>query len=152
MKALKLVSEPVDINIKEATLLSEEEYARAQNVIPHIYDWWWLRSPGIFRNDAVYVDTDGSLYESSVSGTNIVVRPALKTSNLEILCLKTGDSVEIAGVVWIKIAEDILLCSTSVGCTCFRKDWEAPDANDYEASDIKKWLEKWVKETGLINT
>ena len=31
-----------------------------------------------------------------------------------------------------------------------RKDWKAPDANDYEKSDVKIWLERWASEKGIM--
>ena len=38
--------------------------------------WWWLRSPGSFRNSAAYVYLDGSLLDSGVNSESVVVRPA----------------------------------------------------------------------------
>lgn len=42
--------------------------------------WWWLRSPGLDRNDAADVDRFGVVFESGScvsSGVSIAVRPAL---------------------------------------------------------------------------
>lgn len=39
--------------------------------------WWWLRSPGYSQSRAADVNTDGSLYSSSVSLDSGSVRPAL---------------------------------------------------------------------------
>jgi hypothetical protein len=38
--------------------------------------WWWLRSPGYFRNSAAYVIDDGALSYFSVDSDNGSVRPA----------------------------------------------------------------------------
>lgn len=35
-----------NINLKEITLLSIEEYENNKDLIPFLSDWWWLRSPG----------------------------------------------------------------------------------------------------------
>ena len=41
--------------------------------------WWWLRSPGIFDNNASIVNADGGVYLSGrfVDGNHVSVRPAL---------------------------------------------------------------------------
>ena len=43
-----------------------------------------------------------------------------------------------------------ILTDMDNGEVSFRKNVNAPDANDYEASDVKKWLEKWAKNKGVI--
>ena len=144
------VLEEQDIKIKELTLLSEKEYLDAkENVPPTKGWWWWLRSPGDIRNYAAYVDVDGSLYGSRVDYDSGCVRPALRISNLESSNLQIGDKFDLVGCVWTVISEGIALCDNSVGKTCFREDWEAGDANNYDASDIKKWLANWAEEHGI---
>ena len=59
-------------------------------------------------------------------------------------------ATELAGHTWTVIADDLVLCDDIVGYACFRKDHNAKDANDYEASDVKKWLENWAVENGIV--
>ena len=52
-----------------------------------------------------------------------------------------------AGHTWRLINENTAVCSEGFNCSIpFRKEWNAPDARDYEKSDAKKWLEDWVDE------
>ena len=144
-----------DISIKEITLLSVEKYERCKEYIKPINGWWWLRSPGHIPHYAACIDDYGSVDTCGnfVSVDVEVVRPVVvlrlsesKTPNLQI-----GDNFEMAGFSWTMIADDMALCDTGVGQTAFRKDWQADDANVYEASDVKKWLERWAKERMIVN-
>lgn len=146
-----ITHEPMDITIDEITLLSVEEYERCKEHIPAVNDWWWLRSPGYYGYYAAYVTIDGSVLNLNwVNYDNVSVRPVVvlrlnhKYANLQI-----GDKLDFAGHVWTMIADNMALCDEGVGYTCFRADWQAPDANDYEKSDVKKWLERWAKEKGI---
>ena len=145
-------TEPIELEITEIALLSKEEYEKAKENIPMLPCWWWLRSPGGRSINAAYVDIDGWVYDHGyyVDIDDYAVRPALKTRNLESTNLQIGDKVQLAGYTWTVISDGIILCDEAVGNTCFRKDWKAPDANVYEASDIKKWLENWAKEKGIV--
>ena len=141
------------LNVTAITLLSIEEYKAAREYIPLIEGWWWLRSPGGNNNFAAIVLHDGWVrtYGNSVLRTDGAVRPALIISNLVSFDLKPGDRlIDYAGYDWTVIYENMALCDTSVGSCYFRKDWKAPDANDYNKSDVKKWLENWAKERGII--
>jgi hypothetical protein len=146
------INEP--LKVTGITLLSLEEYEQAKKHIPMIRGWWWLRSPGGSSNSAAYVMNDGwvDTYGNGVDYTNIVVRPALLISNLDSFNLKLGDRiVDFCRCDWTVIPGNMVLCDTGVGTHCFREDWGAPDANDYEKSDVKAWLENWAKERGIIN-
>lgn len=55
----------------------------------------------------------------------------------------------LAGYTWTVISDKYILCDRIVEKTPFRQDWEAPDANVYEKSDIKRWLENWAQEKGI---
>lgn len=146
MKAYKKIVkwEDVDIEIKDITLLSTEAYEACKDIVPNIAQWW-LRSPGNNCITAASVDCDGNIYYigRSVYGGDRAVRPALifKSSNFQI-----GDKIKVVGYDWTVISDNMMLCDDVIGHTYFRKDWRAEDANVYEKSDIKKWLEKWLKE------
>lgn len=147
---LKVVHEPVEIEIEEITLLTAEEYVDAKDVILHRYESWWLRSPGLCRGRVAYVGIDGGLYDRNVANyENLYVRPVLKVKDLESSGLEISDRFEIASRLCSVISPRLILFDDFVGKTAFRKDVNAKDANDYEQSDVKKWLEKWAKEAGL---
>lgn len=38
------------------------------------------------------------------------------------------------------------LCDNIIGKCVFREDWKAKEANEYEASDVKKYVDKWFNE------
>ena len=120
--------------------------------IPLLDDWWWLRSPGYDSNSAAYVYLGGSvLYIGHLVCNDYgAVRPVVVLRlNPESVNLQIGDKLHFAGYAWTMIAPDMALCDDVVGQTCFRKDWQAPDANDYEKSDVKVWLEKWAQDNGI---
>lgn len=61
-------------------LLSKDEYEKYQKEIPRIKDYWWLRSPGHFTDNAMYIINDGVINDcgSGVGLVNLGVRPALR--------------------------------------------------------------------------
>ena len=145
-----VIKESQDIQIKEVTLLSREEYNANIDLIPPANGWWWLRSPGSRQYYAAFVDICGSLnYYSYVSDDRGGVRPALRICN-PYSSLVPGDKFDLAGHVWTVISDELALCDESIGETSFRFDTNASDANIYEKSDIRIWLENWAKEKGLI--
>ena len=151
MKAKKIIktTETIELEIAEITLLSKEEYEAAKEYIPAVNAWWWLRSPiANLSMSAGIVDYDGWVFNFLVDDYN-GARPALKIRNLESVNLEIKDQIQLAGYTWTVIADSIILCDQIVGTTTFREDWQSPDANVYEKSDIKAWLEDWAKEEGI---
>ena len=151
MKAELITTKPIDIEIKGITLLSIEEYEAYKEHIKSVNYWWWLRSPGYDSFLAAIVNSDSSVYNFgySVDYDRDAVRPALifsrDSSNLNI-----GDILIIAGYEWTVISDNLIHCNDSIGKCPFRKYWKAPDANIYEASDVKKFVEKWATEKGIL--
>ena len=141
-KIIIIKEKEIDIDVREITLLSVEEYEAYRENIKSIANWWWLRSLGntghslfyIFENGIVR--DDGGVYNSYGS-----VRPALilNTSSLQI-----KDKFELGGKLWTVIGEEIALSDEEFCKMAFRKDWKAKDANNYAASDIKKYLDNWL--------
>ena len=144
-----VIEEERKIEIDEITLLSLEEYETYQNAIPKIAAWWWLRSPNasIVAN-APDVDNDGLIHTISVTSDD-GIRPALRIKNPESFDIGIGDKFRLAGDMWTMIGDGLALCDDVVGNCAFRKNWKAQDANIYEKSDIKKWLENWAEENGI---
>ena len=149
-----MVEQEIDAQISEITLLSKEEYILAKEVIRPIRDWWWLRSPGYYQRPAAYGAYYGTFGRYHVDTDCGCVRPALRIRNLKSSNLKVNDKLQIAGYVWtvvIETADEIIaLCDSSIGRTAFRKNWEAYDANNFEKSDVKKYLYKWAEQKGII--
>ena len=107
--------------------------------IQHIDVSWWLRSPGGIQDFAAYVNPDGSLYLSYVFSSFEAVRPALKFNAQN---LRVADRFISFGYSWKVIEDGIALCDDVFCRMAFRKDWQAPDANDYTHSDIKTYLDR----------
>lgn len=133
-------------DILEVTLLSIEEAIKIPKEIQKAECSWWLRSPGISDRLVAFVFGDyGYVYAfGSNIGLELGVRPALKLKSSH---LKSGDSFSYRGYDWDMITDDMALCKTIVGECAFREDCGAADANEYESSDIKKWLVNWWKES-----
>lgn len=155
MQIQKLVPQTENIEISEITLLSVVEAKAVSRAQLNIGSRWWLRSPGR-PTCAARVLNDGKVnligyyvYDSRGTG----VRPALRISNLGTSNLNVGEKFSAGGETWTVISKDLALCDRVVGHTCFREeDWRAPDANVYEKSDVKKWLENWALEKGIYTT
>ena len=132
---------------KTATLLSVDEarklLSKRDREYPH---WWWLRSPGYSRNCAAYVNRGGSVDYGGfdVSYGSGCVRPALKI-NLESSGLTIGDTFSFGGKTFKIISDELAFCLEDIGTHCFRKDWKAPDANVYEVSDVKRFVDAWFE-------
>lgn len=139
-----LTEKDVDAFIDGITLLSVDEYEKVRDYIKPIDSHWWLRSPGISCYFVVIVlnncDIDdiglGVDFESSI-------RPVLKLKSSD---FQIGDSFQFGGYTWAVISNDYALCDTTFCKMSFKKDWRAQGANDYEKSDIKKFLDKWYTE------
>lgn len=130
------------------TLLSLEEYQELEPNISLLNRLWWLRSPGFDDISAAFVIGAYGFFNviGFIVGLAFGVRPALvlESSNLQV-----GDNFEFGNHTFTVISEKYALCNDSIGDHCFREDWKAKDANDYEKSDVKKYIESWAKEHGL---
>ncbi len=139
-------------NIKGITLLSAEEYEQFKNNISSHNHMWWLRSPGrsLFHGDdrrAVIVQDNGiadTYCGAPVNFGQVAVRPAL-IINPESSSLKIKDEFEFEKHKWTVISDTYAICNDTIGDHCFRADWEAEDANDYEKSDVKEFIEDWLE-------
>lgn len=145
VKKYVVKEEDTNVTFYGITLLSKEEYLDNANLISNNANWWWLRSPSIRHSLAEYVNDDGSLGYNYVDGVGGCVRPVL-IGNLKSSNLERGTKFNLAGRTWTVLNDELALCDESVGKTYFRKDWQAADANNYDTSDIKKWLYNWAEE------
>ena len=138
-------------DIREITLLSIEEAEKVPQELRMLEEngylcWWWLRSPGYDSRHAASVNRDSSVYYNGdhVGTVDICVRPALKTENLS-FDLKKFEKAKMFGHTWTAVTKDLVLCDDSLGKMAFRKDYDTPNANNYEKSDIKAWLGDWLE-------
>ena len=144
-----------ELEIAEITLLSAKEAGSLLTEKQGLSDsYWWLRSPGNYPDCAAYVDCGGKVRAGGTDVDNIDfgVRPALRFSNPESSNLVPGDSFEAGGERWTIIDDNLALCDRIIEKSVFRTDTNAPDANDYEKSDVKTWLENWALEKGIYTT
>lgn len=141
----------VNLNIVGATLLSIEEAEKLPLELRKYNLWWWLRSPGHSSYEAAIVYLDGSVdhYGYFVDISMGAVRPALQIKNLKSSNLQIGDVFKFGENEFKIISENIAFCLTEIGNHCFRKDREAENANDYDRSDIKKYVDNWFESACL---
>lgn len=145
LKAIRKTEEEVSLKITGATLLSIEEAEALPNYLRRYHNcWWWLQSPGYGSDHTAVVGSYGSVFGSGnyVCYDNGVVRPALKIKNSN---LKIGDSIFFGDKEFEIISEELAFCKSDIGNHCFREKWKAKDANDYEKSDVKRFVDKWFE-------
>lgn len=104
-------------------------------------------------NYVMTVDSDtGKVFVPGIFVDAIcAIRPVLIVSNL-MSRYAIGDTVEFgdAGFAYTVISENKVLANFSLGQMRFRREYTAADANDFEKSDIKRWLDDWAKNERLI--
>lgn len=151
MNVKRMVEQELDLDIVGATLLSVEEAMPVPRSVRTIGDWWWLRSPGSDDYDVAFVYELGCVFASGCSASlgSGCVRPALRISNLKFNNINIGDKIEVKDMTFKVISDTLALIDKPIGRCAFRKDCEAPDANEYEKSDVKKFVDEWFNE--LIN-
>lgn len=145
VKWKRIVEGTCDINIGGITLLSVEEHEACREHVPPFNDIWWLRSPGYNSKYAASVSRNGNAFSSGINvDYDLAVRPALKLAGLKSANLQIGDWFRLFGHDWTVVSDTHALCNDSIGESPFREDYEAEDANNYETSDIKMFVEKWL--------
>ena len=144
IEKLTTVTETAELDFDGITLLSLEEYKEFKDRIPIRGFWWWLRSAGgkdIKRADGVNQlgYSDSCIVKFPHGG----VSPVLRIKNFESSVLKIGDRFKLKNHTWTVISNDYALCDDSIGDCPFRNKCFEPDANDYEKSDVKEFVERW---------
>jgi len=149
MKVNKIIKSTVEeeLEITGATLLSVEEvieYLTEEEI--EYNDMWWLRSPGTYSDYVACVNYDGYIYNygNYVNDRTNYVRPALQIKNLESSNFKIGDIFEIGNYEFKIISKNLAwMYEQDIGCCAFNEDFEK--GNDYETSDVKKFVDKWFR-------
>lgn len=143
VKKIITVTKSVDFDIVSATLLTVQEAKQLpQEILTAAHDSWWLRSPGdedryaacVFGEDAHIYD-DGEYVDMRLG-----VRPVIIFKSSE---LGVGDKFKAFDYEWTVISSNMALCNNVIGRSPFCKAWKASDANDYEKSDIKEYVDNW---------
>lgn len=145
MKVEKIITETQDLEITGATLLSTEEFEQVPQRLRGHSHWYWLRSKGPINSIAASVNIGGFAYDGgrTVYCNSGAVRPALIIENLESSGFQIGDVFIFDGKEFEIIDDDVAFCLEDIGACAFREDWRAEDANDYEKSDVKKFVDDW---------
>lgn len=153
LKEIKTTKEEC-INIIGVTLLEKEDYLVNKDIISFLGERWWTRTPADFGDHTCVEVIEDPNY--TIAGVNsfIAVRPALIVSSVSSRLVKKGDKYLLGEMSWTAItgvnSNILLLADESIGRGQFRAGVRAADADDYEKSKIKKWLEEWYEDF-LIN-
>lgn len=149
MLVKKHTAEGVNLDITGVTLLSIEEAEELPFKFRKYTSRWWLRSPGYNSYYAAFVYSNGSVddFGDYVDLDSNMVRPALQIKNLESSNLKIGDVFYFGGKPFEVISNNLSFCLDCIGFYCFRRDCEASDANDYNKSDVKKYVDDWFNQS-----
>ena len=135
-------------DISEATLLTAEQAEFLLTEKDRKYkDYWWLRTPGKETYNAADVSWDGeiSLFGSNTYYSDDVVRPALVLKDLNGLIV--GETFMFGGKPFKIISNSLAFCLGDIGKHYFRQDCEAADANIYEKSDVKRYIDFWFEKS-----
>lgn len=133
------------LKVTGVTLLSTDEYQINKEFIIPLGLKWWLRSPSSDLSDLVgTVYENGRVYYTVTDVDTCYVRPVLKC-DLEALGIKPGEKLKIKNQKYIALIGNYLLKLECICNSAFRLDYEADDANIYDASDIKKIVETWYQ-------
>lgn len=149
MTAKQIIYKDMDIDIKGITLLSREEFEKNKEWIPATLNKtkWWLRSKGCCDDYACYVDSNTNLIcDDGYIDLAKDVRPVLlfKTTAE----INPGDEfILFARYCWVVLETTLngnfmAISLESIGRPYFN---EYGKSNDYENSEIKKYLEEKLK-------
>jgi len=143
----RVIARETDLEITGATLLTVEEARELPEMLRKRSYWWWLQSPGKDSSHVAHVGFDGNInnYGADVDNYYGGVRPALIISNFESSGLKIGDMFEFGDKQFEIISDNKAFCLGCITSMAFREDWRAPDANDYEKSNVKKRIDVWFE-------
>lgn len=131
--------------IETIYLLSIQQAERLPGYILAIGDSWWLRSPGTFCGTAE-VDENGNINYSGlrVDYNCLGVRPVLTVKDLDSLNFEIGETVKVLGLLAQYIGNNSVLLCKSIAKHKFDSK-----SSDYETSEIKQFIEEWLKERKL---
>lgn len=135
----------MQIKVLGATLLSHNEYDANEYYIIDKDFIWWLRSGVNTCSYKVYCVSSGSVSMIGVNYKHFGVVPALILEDKDI---KAGSKITYAGQKFTVLHDGLALSNKIIHHMAFRNDINADDANIYEASDVKKWVDAWFNRNG----
>ena len=160
MKVKKIIKDTIkesDLDIIEATLLTVEEAKQIPERLRKYNTFWWLKSVGypagypseLLCNSVAAVDYKGSIHSKgfNVHIQYFAIRPVLIISNLNSSGLKIGDVFKFGGKRFEIISNDKAFCLNNIGQCAFRKGSGTSDMNEYEKSDVKKYIDEWFEKS-----
>lgn len=134
--------------VKEATLLSFEEYEKYSSLIPNVklYDTWWLRSfeDELYADIGAYNGLSGIAYHKDFE----YLRPALKIQVPNPKIFAPGEKIELFNrwfVVLDNEKELYVLCEDFLVKNKVQMNKFDNDDVSWEKSSLKKWLDTWLK-------
>ena len=128
---------------KNAYTVEDSSFLRNNNC------YWWLRTPGKDTDYISYVDYIGNIHRDGGYVFNLAhARPALiiDYDKLNNFGIGIGDSFGFGDYTFTIISDKYALCDEAIKLIVFRKDYTAENANNYEYSDIKEYLDGWFEE------
>lgn len=139
----KITTTAWPIYITGATLLTAEEAETLPDRLkPKSAGVWWLRSDG--NSPVSVILADGRMYEvNSWYSAMCAVRPALRLKNMRKSTFTIGDVFLFGNKRFEIISEDLAFCVDEIGKCQYRCHETAQDAYDYDASDVKKFVDAW---------
>lgn len=130
-----------NIEIKRATILTEEEAKQIPEECRKYREPWWLQSPGTQPDTVAYVSFDGTiLSDGQPVNCKTKVRPALVLADSPAATLEVGDKFIFDGKPFEVIGDRLALCLTDIGTSCFHTV-----SNQHHASDLKAYTEDWFR-------
>lgn len=152
IETVKLFYRETRIAVIDITLLSTEEYYRAEAYIAKIDRTWWLRSPGNGKQFIAGVTPDGIVSHGGFDRRALLaVRPAIHFTADPAL-FPVREKFMFAGVWWTVISDGLALCDGWLYLTAFRQDAETEDANIYERSNVRSSLDRWLTDAKTERT
>lgn len=148
MKVTKVITTELKLNLEivGATLLTADEAEKLPERLRKCGEGWWLQSCGCNSDYAAWVYPKGIV---SRAGEYVCfyysVRPVLVISNLESSGLKIGDIFNFGEKEFEVISNNKAFCLTNIGACAFKRDSNVLNANNYERSDIKEFIDYWFK-------
>lgn len=128
------------VKVKGITIPSIEECSRIPYGLMKYENRWWLRSAGQENNFVAVADGDGAIFEygCQIGRLDISVRPALL---LEESNLPNGWRFNLYGKEWEVVDKDYAFCCGDIGRASFDVEKRGFNANDWETSALKKYVE-----------
>lgn len=133
------------IDVKDITLLTLAEYEAYKEYIPRSFDGaWWLRTPAKkpkYAKKPHMCVVDWTLVDTRPIAESCGVRPAMV---FEADQIEVGDNFELLDWGWTVIADGLAICDQVVYNSAFQGVWNEADADCYETSHVKNYLDRWL--------